>query len=421
MKYGRFDHGCANVEASRLHGEDLKAHARGQDQGRCLANFQEGGGSHSTAFSRFASEGVYSPSTFEMANWMPSIDNLLQSGNVQVLIPMHEKGDHNVPAPVLDYLLDNCRIPKESILVVNHLSGDLAVRRVFDRKVPMVDALEVIKCLDPAVCAMAGLPELRLGKGIAVLAGLLALRGISNFHGSDRPFQWVMMHDSELIRVNEYDGARYITYPLVCDGDNPHRMILECQSGRNNEAVHCARVAIEADAIFNPVPSIANYAREIGPRLMRLSWMLCGERILDANTLMNLPLSTGYVLETILNFGVEGLNIYDERTTGQVMNSGGRLDACSGEYAEQFMMNMIGRAIRAFVLMGIPPHRWEISDIVRLNVGFAQMPVVPAIAEFQGPVICRETPADRVLPSVETIWKNGWVDEERLKKHLPSY
>lgn len=409
----------SNTGASALRGEDLKASERGIEAARCLANFGETDGSHAREFKTRAADGVYSPSTQGLLSCQLETDRLLQSGDVQVLIPMHESGDHDVPAPVLDYLLEDCRIPREFILVVNHLSGEAAVRRVVERSIPMVDALEVMACLDPALCHIAHLPELRTGKGIAVLAGLLALKAMA-MDGAECRFRWIMMHDSELIHVHEYNGARYLSYPLVVDGD-PHNMVLACQSGRNNEAVHCARVATEADAIFNPIPQIAEYARVIGPRLTKLSWMLCGERILDAETLFRLPLTTGYALETILNFGVEGVNAFGNtrKTTAQVINPNGRIDACSGEYAEQFMMNMIGRAMRAFILMGTPPHTWNLQDIARLNAGFAQMHVIPAIAEFSGPVTCRETPADRVLPSVKEIIFRGWVDAERMRKCVP--
>jgi hypothetical protein len=223
-----------------------------------------------------------------------------------------------------------------------------------------------------------------------------------------------MMHDSELTNVRDYNGARFLTYPLIM-AEGQHNHILGCQVDRGNEAIYAARVGLEGIADFHPDEAVAAYIQRLQNALLRLTWMLTGERIISAEDFLRIPLATSYVLETIVNCGIEGLNLNGSgRSTSQVVIPGSRVDGCNGRWSEQFMMNMITRALNGIAMMGKPTHSWSLEDIERINRRFGRMKVISVLPETAGAPVCRAKKADRVIPSINTLFEQGWVDERQL-------
>lgn len=149
---------------------------------------------------------------------------------------------------------------------------------------------------------------------------------------------------------------------------------------------------------------------------MRMVHPCAGEFIIGTDTLFQLPFTDGYSIETILRFGIVGYNIDSEEQEVQVRNPNERLDGCNGGWGEQFMMNMISRSGIAYAMTGKPPHLWTLDDIHRLNQGFSQMCVIPGLPQEHGPMIGRDVSADRVLPSVNQLLEQGWVNVDRLNE-----
>ena len=398
-------------------GEKLKERARGVDASRAMRDFGQGT-KVAEGFNAAMGEGVYRPDMINLKEMGGMITSLMGSGRIQVVIPMYEKGGPPdfVPRDVLKYLVTNCCIPKQNILVVNHRSEKPAVDEAKKWNVPVVNALEVISCLTTDMTEITGLSELFAGKGVAVLAGLLTVRSQVN-SGIINP-EYIMFHDSELVDVAKYDGARHLCYPLAIT-ENRHNHIVGAQIDRGNEAVFAARVALEALEHVYPDDQVKKFVSDIRIPLTRLVWMLTGERILRTEDLFSLPLATGYVLETILNLGMEGINLNGSRkTTAQVVIPNARLDCCNGAWAEQCMMHMIARALNVFVLQGEPPSKWSLDRIQEINHIFGKMKLLPILPQEAGPVECKEAEADRVIPSVNAIFGENWLEHSRMESIL---
>ena len=401
----------------------------------------------------FMAQGVYEPTAAMIADLRPQMDELIQSGKLRILIPMREIGGGGVPGHVLKYLIQDRGMPREFITVANHESGPNAVNIARQWGVKVVDVMEVIHCLSPDVVEVTGLPKLEHGKGVAVLAGLLALR--QQVGNGASMVEWIMLHDSELKDVEPYDPVGHLLYPIVMGDGDHHNEVIMNQVGRSNEPVYSVRMALEAIEHMNPWQGIENrldsirpawlrapiarivnglnpwkevhgYVKAIRPAMLRRVWMCCGERLLSWHDLQRLPLATGYVLETMLGFGIEGLNLHAEKMLAQVVNRNLRRDAANGLFREQLMMGQIARAILAFALFAKNPHKWSDDDIRHLNSGFGRMPIIPGMPETPGHAMAWEQPADRVLPSVDRIFHKQWADLDRLAEvlkasHTPSY
>jgi hypothetical protein len=78
------------------------------------------------------------------------------------------------------------------------------------------------------------------------------------------------------------------------------------------------------------------------------------------------------------------------------------------------MMIMICRALNVFALQGKPPSQWSVDRIRGINRIFSRMNLLPMLSQEAGPVECKEREADRVIPSIDNIYKQKWVDRDRL-------
>ncbi len=398
-------------------GETAKERTRGVDRERALRLFCNDNEKIASEFCREMEAGLYDPGEVGIHQAKEDVDNILQSGKIVVLIPMHEQGGEPefVPREVLDYLLNDCQIPRQNVIVLNDRSGEEAVVEVRRWEVPVIDVQHVLdQSVSPELFQLLSLQRQNVvGKGIPIMVGLAIVQAMME-RGTIYEDACIMMHDSELIDVRSYNGARFLTYPLVV-ASHRHNHVLGCQVDRGNEAVYAARVGLESIAAFHPDPAVSAFIRQIQPSLLRLTWMLTGERIIRAEDFLRIPLATSYVLETIINFGIEGRNLNGfGHTTSQVVIPGSRVDGCNGRWAEQCMMHMICRAINAFAMTGKPSHTWSLEDIEGINQRFGQMEVVPILPETAGAPICRSKKADRVIPSINTLVKEGLVNRDRL-------
>lgn len=398
-------------------GETAKERVRGVDKDRALRLFCNDNDEVASDFCRRMGVGLYDPGEVGIHQTKEEVDQILQSGKIVVLIPMHEKGGEPefVPREVLGYLIEDCRIPRQNVIVLNDRSGEEAVVEAKRWKVPVIDVQYAIdQTVDPELFHILGLQRREIiGKGIPIMVGLTIVQTMME-RGTLTPDAYVMMHDSELVNVRDYNGARFLTYPLVA-APNQHNHVLGCQVDRGNEAVYAARVGLESIAAFHPDRSVVAFIRQIQPALLRLTWMLTGERIIRAEDFLRIPTATSYVLETAINFGLEGWNLNRSNCfTSQVVIPGSRVDGCNGRWAEQCMMHMICRATNAFAMTGKPSHSWSTEEIAEINRRFGQMEVIPILPETAGAPICRAKKADRVIPAVDTLFEHGWVNRNRL-------
>jgi len=191
--------------------------------------------------------------------------------------------------------------------------------------------------------------------------------------------------------------------------------------GRGNEAVYAARVALKALELAHPHKDVREFVHGIRKHLLKRTWMCCGEFIVSWHDLCRLPLASAYVLETILAFGIDGINITEKRFgLAQIVNPHPRIDECNGGFEEQRMMGQIATAIPVLGMVGKPPHLWTVRDIDALNAVFSAPPMdlVEAMPEQNGSSIAWENLQDRVLPSTQQIFEAGWIDMPTMRVAL---
>ncbi len=389
-----------------------------------------------------ASEGFYAPSSADLGNAQPRIDELIRSGKLRIIIPMRETSPE-VPNTVLRYLIEERKIPREFIMVSDQGSDRICVQNALEWGVQVLDVFKAMESFSPEIAHLARLstieeashilretgrqaPMLHGGKGINVLAACCALRAqLGNGTGM---VDYVLFHDSdfrskseELGSLSAYDPVRHLLYPIVHENGSEHNQVLTSQVGRGNEAVYAARVALKALELAYPDRSVRKFIASIRPHLLKRVWICCGEFVISWHDLSRLPLASAFVMETILAFGIEGINLVEKQfSLAQLINQNPRMDACNGAFEEQRMMGHIATAITAFAMMGKPPHMWTIDDIDRLNGIFSapSMDLVEAMPERSGPAIGWEDLQDRILPSTQQIFERDWVHWPTMRQAI---
>lgn len=361
--------------------------------------------------------GVYAPSEKELEEAGPQIDKKMRNGEITVLIPMLEKGGspNYTPRSVISYFVENCQIPKSKIIVVDGGSGEEALEEVRSWNIPMISFRETVyRIFRPLMCGILSLPSEKFrGKGIQVALGFLVIEMMKRMGINNSSL--VHLHDSELSGVDEYNGTRHELFPLVTNPEK-HLHSQAIQIGRNNEAVHNARVAMQGIMHMHPDSGVRRYLEKIWERYVSLVWMCTGERIVNWEMLMSLPMTTGYCMEAALVLGTIGYDLERVGDPAQVVIPNPRLDGANGSHMEQIMMNMISRFMLTAVMTGTPPHQWNLGLISELNYKFEEMPFIPMLPKEAGGVVCHPVSADRIIPSTNTLLDQGFVDTDELKR-----
>lgn len=408
----------------RLSAEELKEQMLGgSDEERACRSLQ--GDDESKKIAKEAEKrmksGVYTPLKEDMQKARPEIDQMLSNGDITVIIPMLEKGGppSYTPRSVLQYFVEDCKIPKAKILVVDGGSAPSAIEEVRRWNIPIINFPEIVhRVFRPIMCGLLSLSseEFR-GKGIQVSLGFLIVEMMRRMGVINSP--WVHLHDSELVGVNEYDGTRYELYPIIKNIEHLHSQAI--QIGRNNEAVHNTRVSMQGIMHMHSDKGVRKYLESIWERYVSLVWMCTGERIMNWDMLMEIPMTTGYCMESALVLGTIGYDLNRTGDPAQVVIPNPRLDGANGAWAEQIMMNMISRFMLVAVMTGIPPHEWNLGMISDLNGRFEKMPYIPILPKEPGPVACHPKTADRIIPATNVLLDQGLVDTDELKRIVEEF
>jgi hypothetical protein len=387
-------------------------------------------------FRRQMEEGLYRPTPNQLAEARPAIDRFLQGDQIRYVVPMHEHEDpakpgyKRVPGPLLDYMIGTCGIPAEHIVLVNHFSGPAPVQVARSYGVTLVDAEQVLACLSPDLLDVVHLDEVKMGKGVAMLCGLLVAKAM-NCNGLGGKLDWIGWSDSELAGVEKYDFLRYLAYPVLA-APGKHNHVLQTHTDRNNWSSMGLRVALEGAIYAKMVqPEARRWIERMWPGLVRMVHFHAGERMVASRDMFRLPLGTGYTLETTQGFGIEGINAgYAETAAAQVVNPNERVDGMNAirdatgntikeAFVEQRMFHMSTRMALFLALQGKPLHQWTLADLEDGNRRIADMgQLLPLFPTAHGPMEACAKPADRILPSVDMLVAEGLVEMDRIMEML---
>lgn len=415
------------------HGEKLKEQLR-DDGDRGLRLYKECVSFEASSFEHKMAEHMFSPTGEDLLREEEEIKEFLTANDIYYIICMHEKDEAKmgVPGPVLNYMIKKCGIYPRHIILVNHFSADCTVEMAKKFNVRVIDAEKVITCFTKELSEIMGLPNLRLGKGVALVSGLLALKALQL--SKNKKVSWIGWSDSELTLVEDYNFLSYLAYPLIQE-KHDYNMCMQAHVGRNNWAVKGLCIALES-VIYSPSvdDGVRSFVKDIYNTLVSLVHMLAGERFIKASEMFALPLAHGYVLETGVDFGIAGANVSNGSAIAQVINPNDRLDGSnavkrrvqvngggvamqeiSTEHVEQRMMHMITAAALFLALFGKPAHLWSLQDVHEVNKSFSVMnQFVPIFATDNGPMMTQTKERDRFFPSVDMMIKEKLVDFDRI-------
>ncbi len=329
----------------------------------------------------------------------------LQSGVMRVVIPMKEQGPK--VSSVLNYL--TTLMPREHIIVVNDRSDDEAVQCALSYGVVVVHAQDVLnavdlECLRDVLC-MDQRPH---GKGVAVFAGYLVQYVLAKQNSNGRPL-WICQHDSEIGQCDRYRSLEYLMYGA--QQSTAAQYVKMAKTGRNNERPMTARSMLRAISTSPAYPrTLRERAYDIYKDLTPDKWMLTGEFMLRTDAAWNRPFATGYLEETLIALHM--------RQSVRVANPNPRMDAVNTYWKESVILQHVSNFL-VFMAGERPPSEWTLEDIRRINHSIMAQPLEGVvIPDHEGPCEWFRVENDRIMPSIEMLWKENLVDESKLLESL---
>ncbi len=385
------------------------------------------------------SDKAFETSPDELQAVRPGLDNFFQPNAMQleqsragivamlkrwghVIVPMREK--RPVVGPVLEYLcsrVDPCRV-----IVADCGSEDPALGAVasfLDRGVHLFHHDEVLGLVDwDRLLPVVNLPEPpKLGKGVTVMAGMIALRVLYPRAAA------VVQHDSDVREPERYDCLSALAFPMTRVKQGERVLYAKIsRPGRGNQATMTAR-NIVGDMSTNPAlpEHISRLAQHRYMTLREHKWMLTGEFGLFGRIAFNRPFATGYLEETLISSFVEDCIEYrrngHKEVVAQVEALMPRVDDANDDRKEFRMMDRICRFLVESVLFGKPLPDWSLEDFQRFNERFGAQSVVARIpsgedgAALHGPVIVENLVQDRIIPGIKMLEKGGFFIKDRVE------
>lgn len=359
----------------------------------------------------------------------PNTRHFLRRSDVGIIIPMFEQDEEGlgIPGPTVRGLLHAGMAP-EQIVLVNHFSADHCVQTARDCGVVVVPADQMLACFSPRLTDILGGHQLKLGKGVAVMLGAIALESMQRQHMLT-PLEWSYWIDSEITGLasadnpDGYDPLHYLAYPAVST-KHPDRydMILQTHCHRNNEVVHGTFGLMDILADLLPEDR-AKLVRDVQMRLRRMTHPCAGERLLRWSAFERCPFGHHYTIEHVLNWTICCMG-YERGVpnVAQILNPANRLDASNSidswrtaAWTEQKMMYAIARMYTLLASLGVPLHHANLEMLGSLNARIARqtkaMTILPPTPHHPW---VQPFALDRLIPSVRQLVDHELVDMARI-------
>lgn len=358
------------------------------------------------------SEGFLRPSLEAIDSVQAKTKQILQTGEVRVLIPMQEQGP--VLTPALS-LLTNL-MPPHYITIVDDGSDDLALETAYRFGATVVEAQRILDAVNwNKILPILNLTERPHGKGVAVFAGSLHQYYAAKLNGQTP--SWLCHHDSEIEQYDAYRGLEYLMYGLLQYPDRPY--IKMAKTGRGNGRIMTVRNTLQALSNIPSLPeNVRRRAYDLYLHTTPHKWMLTGEFLLHWDIAMKRFFGTGYLEETLIT-------LFAPRPI-QVSNPNPRRDAKNSPKKEATMQQEIGNAL-IYAAFEKPLEQWDIADIRRINstvldqnVEGARIPD-PEDSDPEGPNEPFTAKSNRVIPSIEMLRKEGLINESELLDYIESH
>ena len=342
-----------------------------------------------------------------------NIGVILRQGEVALVVPMKEEG--SVARPLLSRVSQ--QMPGKNIVVINDRSDKEAVTEVTKHNVPLIDRDDILDALDwNRLLPILNLDERPYGKGMSVLAGYLHHYVLSQIR--DLAYQpiWLAQHDAELSLESKHHNLEYLMWALLKNEN--HRTthhVKVAKYGRGNERVMVIRNSLlELEYLPQSQENIliSKRAKELFANLSGYKWILSGQFLLDWQTAMNRPFATGYLEETLTCAYAEDVASSNKFLKSvQVANPNPCVGGVNGHCKENIILQIASNFVLTLAMIVKPIDKWRLKDISRINHRFmSRTRPMALIPSDEGPVRALNIPQERIIPSVKTLIREGFVD-----------
>ena len=351
-------------------------------------------------------------------------------------------------------------IAPENVWSISAINDPLSDQRVADfiqTEAPsshLAQQRDILDCVNwRAVCESAGIVMNVDASGNVMppkgTKGLTMLAGLLHAWAKDQLRPWVVFHDTDITNPTAYDALAYLFLPLAlahADGKLALNSAADIEQntpqssdsplGINQVASYMAKTGPDRHnesqtLLFNAIANDHNYTagqRQAARLMSRAIWPLTGERLVASEMLLNMPWSTGMSIENNINLFLANQEMAADRPM---------IHQCFSALSKA--EHGIAKPVREFALLqrcaNWPKEIWDHEN--RTNTRFPQWDI-PTIREFNEHM--QRTPLDglyqnegdslqgyqhlakdAMLPSVQQMANEGWIDKGRLMAlgHLP--
>jgi hypothetical protein len=357
------------------------------------------------------------------ADLRPQIEAALKSGKYRCIMPMYRD---MAAVETVKYMIECLGDPK-NVIIVNGGSPEDEVARVvagmgadvlqvgdIRRLIPR-DKFYDLLCWDER--DKEGNVKIPVGKGMSIFW----LHLYDEVVRDALPEETVTLQiDSDITNIgaapDKYNPLYYLAVPWVVDPDKKYVHTKTSSPGRNNEPMMPPRNALQAleDAGIGLAGTYARFTQ-------RLKWMLTGEFAFgNRSSIRNMPHSSGYGAETILGMYLSLLGAKGLGDTAQTAIRIPRLDASNTYEKEYIMYDQLAYLLFALTIKPngqggldiMPPvDSLGIENVKEINARMAKRDYFTVLGEDDGPCRVISTVNDRIIPSIETLVRGGYIDE----------
>jgi len=349
------------------------------------------------------------------------IRNFLKDHKGVLLIPLKEK------KTTVKYLLDYAEkiFPSLSIVVVNDESDEKVKKEIIKFKnVLLVDKEEILRIVNwSKLLPVLNLKKYPKGKGTTVMAGCLFL-----YLFKEKEDFWLFQTDADIRNYKEFQPLEYLIYGIL---SYPMAIQIKiAQGGRNNEANMAVRSSLIMLEDLKKVISscegkaLSQRAKDLFKKLTKYKWILGGTFALPNKVVFKRPFASGYLEEILICSFVEDLAQKENQITVQVANSNPCQDSPNDFKKENTIVQMTSNFFFTLLLAKKPVCDWKIDDIVWINKNLLskEKPIVLIPPkEDEKEVIVEIVPQERIFPSIEMLFDNGLIFEEKAKELKEKY
>lgn len=365
-------------------------------------------------------DGYISPTDEHLSDAAGDIHTLLASGLVSVSIPMKEEQ----PSVTAFLKVAGPRMPDQRIIIIDDGSTENVVAEVLKHRVAtLVPKSEILATINEAkLLPILGLDHMPRGKGVAVFASYL-LHYLAHTYSKNFHPQWIIHTDADIGAHKSFRPLDYLSYGMLAGNDIAHVKL--AQSGRNNEATMAIRSMLGAlgmftkDATSAEMQGFSARASDLFAKLAKYKWILSGTFALSFSAAMRRPFATGYIEETLIAAYVEDAAL----RTVQVANENRCTDGANDFMKESIIVQQAANFTACLSYINKNVHEWTIDDIANINSCILKRPVPLAFIPPTGPepVIGYAIENERIIPSIEALAGNGFIDMEKGKQLVKKY